>query len=50
MVKKRLILFLMIMALLPLSSVRVSAENPGDIDLEAGYVDFCFSFFQLVNP
>ena len=29
----------MIMALLPLSSVRVSAEDPDDIDLEAGYVD-----------
>jgi hypothetical protein len=39
MVKKRLLLFLMIMALLPLSSVRVSAEDPNDIDLEAGYVD-----------
>lgn len=39
MVKKRLLLFLMIMALLPLSSVRVSAEDPDDIDLEAGYVD-----------
>ena len=39
MVKKRILLFLMIMALLPLSSVRVSAEDPDDIDLEAGYVD-----------
>lgn len=39
MVKKRLLLLLMIMALLPLSSVSVNAENPDDIELEAGYVD-----------
>lgn len=39
MVKKRHLLFLMIMALLPLSSVSVNAENPDDIELEAGYDD-----------
>ena len=27
------------MALLPLSSLHVSAQNPDDIDLEAGYID-----------
>jgi len=27
------------MAQLPLSSLRVSAENPDDIELQAGYVD-----------
>ena len=37
--KKRLLLLTLIMALLPLSSVCVSAQNPDDIDLEAGYVD-----------
>ena len=39
MAKKRLLLFALMMALLPLSSLRVSAENPDDIDLEAGYDD-----------
>lgn len=39
MVKKRFLLLSLIMALLPLSSVHVSAENPDDIDLEAEYVD-----------
>lgn len=39
MAKKRLLLFALMMALLPLSSLRVSAENPDDIDLEAEYVD-----------
>lgn len=39
MVKKRILLFLMIMALLPLSSLRMSANNPDDIELEVGYVD-----------
>jgi len=39
MAKKRLLLFALMMALLPLSSLSVSAENPGDIDLEVGYVD-----------
>lgn len=27
------------MAILPLSSINVCADNPGDIDLEAGYVN-----------
>lgn len=36
--RKRL-LFLLMMALLPLSSLHVSAQNPDDIDLEAGYID-----------
>jgi len=39
MAKKRLLLFALMMALLPLSSMPLCAENPGDIDLEAGYVD-----------
>lgn len=39
MTKKRLLLLALIMALLPLSSVGVRADNPGDIDLEVGYVD-----------
>lgn len=39
MAKKRLLLFALMMALLPLSSLSVSAENPGDIDLEVGYAD-----------
>lgn len=39
MVKERLFLFLLIMALLPLSSLSVSAETPDDIDLESEYVD-----------
>ena len=39
MAKKRLLLFALMMALLPLSSLRVSAENPDDIDMEAGYDD-----------
>ena len=39
MVKKRILLLLMIMALLPLSSLRMSANNPDDIELEVGYVD-----------
>ena len=39
MAKKRLLLFALMMALLPLSSLRVSAENPDDIDLEVGYDD-----------
>ncbi len=36
--RKRL-LFLLMMVLLPLSSLHVSADNPDDIDLEAGYID-----------
>ncbi len=36
--RKRLLVLLM-MALLPLSSVCVCADNPGDIDLEVGYDD-----------
>lgn len=32
MAKKRLLLFTLMMALLPLSSLRVIAENPVDID------------------
>lgn len=39
MAKKRLLLFALMMTLLPLSSMRVSAENPDDIELQAGYVD-----------
>ena len=39
MAKKRPFLFALMMALLPLSSMRVSAENPDDIELQAGYVD-----------
>lgn len=37
--KKRLLMFGLVMALLPYTSVCVNAENPGDIDLEVGYVD-----------
>lgn len=37
--KKRLLMIVLIMALLPFTSVCVNAENPGDIDLEAGYTD-----------
>lgn len=39
MAKKRPFLFALMMAQLPLSSMRVSAENPDDIELQAGYVD-----------
>lgn len=37
--KKRLLLLTLVMAMLPLSSVRVNAENPGDINLEVGFDD-----------
>lgn len=37
--KKRLLIFALIMALSPFTSVCVNAENSGDIDLEVGYVD-----------
>ena len=37
--KERFVLLMMIMALLPLSSVNVRADNPDDIDLEVGYDD-----------
>ena len=39
MAKKRFLLLTLIMALLPLSSVNVSAQNPDDIDLEFGFND-----------
>lgn len=39
MARKRVLLFVLMMTLLSLSSVRVNAENPGDIDLELGYDD-----------
>lgn len=37
--KKNLLLFLLIMALSPLSSIKISADNPDDIDLEVGIID-----------
>lgn len=37
--KKRFLLLMMIMAILPLSSMNVYADNPDDIDLEVGYND-----------
>ena len=37
--KKRLLMFALMMALLPFTSVCMNADNPGDIDLEVGYTD-----------
>lgn len=37
--KTKLLLLTLIMVFLPLSSVKVNAENPGYIDLEVGYND-----------
>lgn len=50
MAKKRLLLFALMMALLPLSSLRVSAENPGNIDLQVGYDDPDYGTEQPRSP
>ena len=39
MVKRRVVLLFLVVSLFSLSSVRVSADNPKDIDLTVGYTD-----------
>lgn len=50
MAKKRLLLFTLMVALLPFTSVCVNAENPDDIDLEAGYDDPSYGTEQPRSP